>query len=195
MIGEKNTTIIINKPMTTDEEIKIVRGILNGNSRSLRVYYTYFKPKILAYIENKISSKEDAEEILQDVFLSSLDSLRNFTFQASLTTYLFKIVKNKIVDFYRKKKIKRLLFSQIPKLEIFLSKYLTVEENLDKQYKKEVIINALNSLKPKYKKIITLKYIEGKSVIEITHILKKSFQSTQSLLFRARKAFARALNM
>lgn len=179
--------------LTKNQDRLLVKGILSGNEKSLLTFYRYFSPKLLSFIKRQTPTDEDAEEILQDVLLSSLDSLRDFTFRSSLSTFLYAIAKNKIVDFYRKKKIKKIFFSHIPQLEFLLTSLLGPEEVFDQKQLGIKIEKALKNLSPKYRKILTLKYFDGLSVLEITKKLRVSFKSAESMLFRARRAFAREL--
>lgn len=181
--------------LTKNQERNLVKKILQGDERSLFLYYRYFSPKLLAFIKRKTRFEEDAEEILQDVLLSSLDSLRDFTFKSSLSTFLHAIAKNKIVDFYRKKRLKKILFSQIPQLEALFSTFLGPEDDLEQKQARINFEKALRSLSPKYQKILTLKYFDGKTVVQITREFKVSFKSAESMLFRARQAFAKALQV
>ena len=50
-----------------------------------------------------ISSKEDAEDLVQDVFISAFENYEKFQWNSSVKTWLISILKNKISDFYRKK--------------------------------------------------------------------------------------------
>lgn len=180
------------KALSYKDERMLVEGILKGREKSLRVYYQTFTPRIFAYIKNRTDTEEDAEEILQDVLLSSIDALRDFSYKSKLSTFLFSIAKNKVIDYYRKKKIKKIFFSESPKLESLLVTLLGPEEIFDNKQRKIDIETVFSRLPDAYQKIIKLKYVDGKSIIEITKELKVSFKSAESMLFRARKAFVRA---
>ena len=66
--------------------------------------YKEFSPKILRYLENRLP-KNEVSEILNDVFFDAIDEIATLKKQANLQAWLYKIAHNKIVDFYRKKKI------------------------------------------------------------------------------------------
>lgn len=180
------------KMLKKDQEYFLIKGILAGNEKSLLVFYRYFAPRLFFFIKRQTLSTEDAEEILQDVLLSSIDSLRDFTFKSSLSTFLHAIAKHKIIDYYRRRKIKKVLFSQLPQLEQFLTTVLGPEELFEEDQLRTKIDKVLKKLKPKYRRILILKYLEGFSVLEITKKLEISFKSAESMLFRARRAFAKA---
>lgn len=171
---------------------ELVDKLLKGNEKALRVYYSSFKPKLTSFIVNKIANYEDAEEILQDVFIQSLDAFRNFTFKSSVLTFLYSIANHKIIDFYRKKKIKEIVFSKLPDdITPLVSKLLGPEEEFQAAEVKQQIKQVLRRIKPVYSTIIKLKYIEGLSVKEIAKKTLMSAKSVESNLFRARSSFAR----
>src|SRR5260221_261224 len=95
----------------------LVERILNGDHTAVITFYQEYSPKILRYLNQKLSH-DDAEEIMQDVFLDALDELSLFRSESSIQTWLYTIAHNKLVDFYRKKKIKLLFLSQLPFLQI-----------------------------------------------------------------------------
>lgn len=50
-----------------------------------------------------LSNKQDAEDLVQDVFLAAYESYTSFKGESTILTWLNKILKNKVADFYRKK--------------------------------------------------------------------------------------------
>ncbi len=172
-------------------EKKLISKILKGNKRAKKKFYQYYKPRLVKYIQIKTPNKQDAEEILQDTFMSAFLSLPNFKQDSSLYTWLCSIARHEIADFYRKKKIKTIVFSRLPFLENLFSEALGPELKYKEKKIKEKISDSFGSLKKEYVQILKLKYIHNKSVKEIAKILGKSFKATESLLYRARKAFQR----
>jgi len=173
------------------EEKKLINRILKGDKFALYFFYQTYHSKLLSFIKKRVKDKSDAEELLQDVFLSGLESLRDFSQKSSLYTYLCAIAKYKIIDYYRKKKITQLFFSHFPALAKLVSKVLSPDDKLIEKELKSEIFQTLKKLKPIYQKIILLKYQEEKTIAQIAKILKISLKSTESLLFRARKKFAK----
>ncbi|MBI2029282.1 RNA polymerase sigma factor [Candidatus Gottesmanbacteria bacterium] len=179
------------KAFSLKDEKELILGILQGDEKFLRIFYHLYTPRLFTFIKNRTATIEDAEEILQDSLLSSIDALRDFSYKSKLSTFLFSIAKNKVIDYYRKKKIKKIFFSQSPRLESLLITLLGPEEILANKQKKIDIDRVFSLLPVSYRRIITLKYVDDKSIIEITKELKLSFKSAESMLFRARKAFVK----
>ena len=170
-------------------EKQLVAGILSGDEPSLRYFYKTHASKLLAFVKQRLGDEKDVEEIVQDTFLASLDALRDFTFKCSLSTFLCSIAKRKVVDFYRRKKLKRVLFSQFPQIESLLSLLTTPEDKLDEKLLVEKIERTFSKLPSRYKQILKLKYVDGLTVDEVARELSMSFKGIESSLFRARKAF------
>jgi RNA polymerase sigma-70 factor (ECF subfamily) len=94
-----------------------------------------------------------------------------------------------VVDFYRRKKLKHVLFSQMPQLETLVSPLLGPEEELDAALIRDKIHVVLAQLLPIHRQVLVLKYLDHVSVADIASKLSISFKSAESRLFRARKAF------
>jgi RNA polymerase sigma-70 factor (ECF subfamily) len=172
-----------------DKDRDLIQGILTSDEKSLRQFYITYKPRLFAYIKRKIGRDEDAEEILQDTLMAVIEALRDFAYQSSLYTFICSIANHKVIDFYRKKKIKNILFSQLPEIEPLLSTLCGPEEKLNEELLKAKIKETFAKISPRYHRILSLKYIYGYSVAEIAQKLSISFKSAESQLFRARKAF------
>lgn len=167
----------------------ILEKILSGDKQAVVEFYHEFSPKILSYLKNKLPREEDAQEVLQDVFFEALDSLPLFAGKSSLSTWLFGIAHHKTVDFYRKRKIKSVLLSQLPFLQIFAQEITQPEFQYEKNRVRDKFEATLHQLSYKYQTILHMHYELGMSVKEIAIELDMSFKATESLLFRARKQF------
>ena len=174
---------------TASSDDLLIHQILGRDRRALLVFYRRFAPKLSRFIAGKVGSPPDAEEILQDTLYAFLEAIRDFEGKSNIQTFLFAICQHKVIDFYRRKKIKHAVFSQMPQLEALISPLVSPEEELDVTLVKEKIHTVLGRILPRYRQILVLKYIEGHSVAQIAEKLTLTFKSVESQLFRARKAF------
>lgn len=60
--------------------------------------------RLLNYISKQIGSREDAEDILQEVFYQLLKGFSDIRSTERMTSWLFTVARNKITDYFRKKK-------------------------------------------------------------------------------------------
>lgn len=63
--------------------------------------YNQFHSELLAYVRSKIRSREDAEDILQNVFIKIASHLDKLTAEVKLKNWIFTITRNAIIDYYR----------------------------------------------------------------------------------------------
>lgn len=171
---------------------EIIDRILQGDSNAVMQFYNINSPRLLRYLQRKLPGKEDAEEMLNDIFFAAIDELPLFRKKSNINTWLFKIARNKIADFYRKRKIKSVLLSQAPFLEIIANEISQPEFQFEKNKIRDKIEKAFNSISIQYQKILHLHYEERIPVKELAVILNLSFKATESMLFRARICFRQA---
>jgi RNA polymerase sigma-70 factor, ECF subfamily len=65
------------------------------------VIYKQFHQQLLEYVRSKIRSKEDAEDILQNVFIKISSNVDKIHEEVKLKNWIFKITRNAIIDYYR----------------------------------------------------------------------------------------------
>lgn len=167
----------------------LVQRIISGDSQAVTEFYKNYSPGILNYLTRRLPKEEDAQEILNDVFLDAIDSLSILKKDNNLQAWLYKIAHHKTVDYYRKRKIKSLLLSQIPYLEIVDSEVHQPEFQFEKDKIKNRIESAFKDLPDLYRKVLRLRYEDEIPVKKIALMLKLSFKAAESLIFRARQSF------
>ena len=172
-----------------EEEKVLVRRIIHRDEKALLLLYKKYQKTIHYYIYRELKDYHVAEEITQDVFLDFIEALRDFHFQSSIKTFLFAIARNKTIDFIRKKKLKKILFSALPAYFVEGLKTIFIDEEIEKKELSEKIRQTLEMLPNDYRLVLRLKYMDGEKVDSIAEKLVLGFKATESLLFRARKAF------
>ncbi len=170
----------------------LVRRILSGENQAVVLFYNEYSPKIRKYLQYRMPRTEDIEAFTNDIFLEVIDSLPLFQEKCSLLSWLYKIAHNKIVDFYRKKKIKSVLLSQIPFLEVVAHEVYEPEFQYEKNKIRDKIEQTLREMSHTYRRILRLHYEEQKPVKQIALELDLSYKAAESLLFRARQQFKKA---
>lgn len=175
--------------MLAQKDREILQKILQKDEKVLYEFYQEHKKPLLQFITKHLNDSDAAEEVLQDTFLGFIESLRDFRGQSSLKTFLYSIAKNKVVDKLRKKKLKQIFFSHVPSFFVESFAAVFLDEELDRKHLTKKIEGVFGKLPNDYAEVLRLKYREGYKVAEIAKRIKLSFKATESLLFRARKAF------
>jgi RNA polymerase sigma-70 factor (ECF subfamily) len=180
--------------MVKINEVEIVQRMIKKDEKALRIFYNQYYKQVFNFVYQKTKKYHLTEELTQDTFIDFLDALRDFRYQSSLKTFLFSIAKNKTIDFMRKKKIKTLIFSMLPSYVVEGLKVVLMDEEIEKKELTKKIAHVFEKLPNDYRKILRQKYIEEIKVDQIAVDFKLGFKATESLLFRARRAFVKIFN-
>ncbi len=171
---------------------RIVAEVLSGKKGAATRFYKQFAPRVRAYLIRKMPSIEDAEDVLQETFLSAFDSLPLYQGKSSLVTWIISIANHEVADFYRKRYIRQAVEKTTPLFDNLVSEVLSPEFILEKKKMERKFMRAYRSLSMQHQDVLSLRYELSMNVKEIALRMKMSFKATESLLFRARVAFREA---
>lgn len=154
-----------------------------------------YELRLLGYVKKiSQSDQEEAEDILQEAFIKIWKNLNGYDPLLTLESWLFRIVHNETISFWRKKtsfgKDRTVAIDDDRLMEMFAEDQ-TSETNRDLTFK--VIENVLPMLKQEYREVLVLKFLEDKSYEEISDILKIPEGTVATRINRAKKSF-RALS-
>lgn len=178
--------------MTYRDEYELLTRLLEKDEHALRNFVMQYSPGVQRFIGRQIKDRQEVEELVQDVFMDFIEGVRSFRGESSIKTYLISIARNKVVDYIRKKKLKMLAFSAFPPYVVEGFQKVFLDDELDKKELQQRIHNTLTQLPNDYQIILRLKYMENRKMKEIADILSMKFKAAESLLMRARRAFAAA---
>ncbi len=143
----------------------------------------------LSYLQNI----EEAEEVMQDVFLKVYEKHDSFRGNSSLKTWIYRITINKNLDFIKaKKRAKRFGFLAVINGDSKNQEQPLVNFNhpgveLEDKEAMHLLFQKINTLPHKQKTALILKYIDGFSQKEIAKTMELSEKAVESLLSRAKR--------
>jgi RNA polymerase sigma-70 factor (ECF subfamily) len=170
-------------------ESQLISRILSGNKEAIENFCHQYKDPLFIFVSKRVKNDADAEDITQETLVSALNALPNFNYNSKLFSWLCGIAKHEIADYYRKRKLKTVLFSKMPFLQDWADEALGPQGKYLKDELKEEIKYVLENLSEGYSKILRLKYIEGLSMKAIAKKLSITAKAVESRLYRARKKF------
>ena len=176
----------------TDEQIVVLT--LKNQDYYLCLMKRY-EVKLLNYIL-KISniSREDGEDILQEVFVKAYQNLNDFDLNFKFSNWIYSIAHNATISAFRKKKVRPQTVSWEDKdLNNILESTLDVENTSLQKLTYKQILKIINRLPLKYKDVLILKFMEGKDYREISDILHKPMGTIATLINRAKKSLKQEL--
>jgi RNA polymerase sigma-70 factor (ECF subfamily) len=149
-----------------------------------QVYVCYFT-RLHRFAKEYVMSDEDAENIVQDVFMLLWEKRRVLDVQISLTAYLFSLVKNKCIDHLRRKVIaeeyKQELNAKLSSLEE-INRAFSSDEDIER-----FINEAINKLPERCREIFIMSRVEGKKYQQIADELNISVNTVENQMSIALK--------
>src|ERR1017187_7153624 len=92
------------------EEAALVKRVQARDEIAFREIVERYQAKVFSIIYGILRNRNDAEDISQQVFAKIYFSIKNFNFQSSLLTWIYKITVNECYDYLRKKRVRKLVY-------------------------------------------------------------------------------------
>lgn len=163
-----------------------------------KIYSIYF-PKLVRFAREFVVSIEDAENIIQDIFIYLWEHQDVLSTVSNLNAFLFVLVKNRCIDFIRQKKLKERCREELgtladKELQLKLYALQQFDENAFSVGDIELILsNAINSLPEKCREVFVLSRMEGLKYREIAERLNISTKTVENHIIAALKKLRIAL--
>ncbi len=173
----------------TDEEL-VAMALKNPDSYGFLVQR--YEEKLLRYIMRiSRSTKEDCEDILQDVFLSAYKNLNDFDQDLKFSSWIYRITHNKVISHFRKvtARPKTTTYEGDSNLLNILASDEDLVRNLERKYTAVEVKDVLDRLDERYREVLVLKFLEEKDYKEISDILEKPMGTVATLISRAKQQF------
>ena len=149
------------------------------------------RKRLFDFIRRRVRTNEDAEDIMEDVFYQLLSSYSVTEPIEKMTSWLFTVARNKVIDWYRKKRPDSLPRDiEDPSMPLNLEDILyDPTQNPDRVYARSLVwtelAEALDELPEEQKQVFVMHELEGKSFKEIAEI---TGEPQNTLLSRKRYA-------
>ncbi|TAL68283.1 MAG: sigma-70 family RNA polymerase sigma factor [Bacteroidetes bacterium] len=166
-----------------------IQKILKGDTNAYVMLVNKYKQMVFSISMRVLRNKEDAEESAQDTFLKAYSYLNEYNGKASFSTWLYRIGYTSAISKLRKRKTSI-------RTEPIDDDYLENEEPamvndslnaLETEEQRKYIDMALNMMDENECLLLTLFYLDGMSVAEISEMTGLSHSNIKIILFRSRK--------
>jgi RNA polymerase sigma factor (sigma-70 family) len=143
-------------------------------TRRLDQTFRQERNKLLAFIKSRISSIEDAEDILQEVFFQAARATNVTEPIENLAAWLYRAARNRIVDWYRKKRFRTVPLSgsdEDTSLEDLLSDSgINIENDFLRTLAADALVECLGELPKPQREVFIMQEIEGRKFREIAEL-------------------------
>jgi RNA polymerase sigma-70 factor (ECF subfamily) len=176
----------------------LVKRMLAGDGDAFEEFFADHFPGLYRFALMRVANDPYvADEVVQITLRTAIDRLETFRGEATLLTWLCRICRNEIADYYRRTRRRPLhveFAEEIPEIRAALEQLSAAEPPSPeaKLRRKEIarwVRVTLDSLPARYGRALEWKYVHGMSVKEIGARLDLSPKAAESLLTRSRQAF------
>lgn len=169
---------------------KELRDILKNNSRDIvefTLVYNRNKVKLFNYVLRMVSDRMLAEDIAQSTFIKLFENMGRIRNKNSMVYWIFTTARNEIYTYYRGKKVKVDQFNVQDSEEIDLAGNENLEEIIETNELKDVVISELDKLPVEQKEVFVLKEYGGFSYKEIGAMMNTNENLVKSRLHKTRQ--------
>ena len=178
------------EPYVRDEKT-LAEGLKRRDPEAWAALYEECFPRIYRYIVLRVRNQTEAEDMAEQVFLKALESGPSFTWRgAPIVSWLFRIARNLVIDYWRGDKSKRTL----PLDEYIVSDMVGPETAAERNSDIRQMIQAVSQLTRSQRDVIELRFAGGLSTADVAKILGKSQGAVKVLQHNALVALRKRLS-
>ena len=176
------------------QDFLLVEKAKKGDQQAYAELLGRYRDSIFFMLLKMVNNSSDAEDLTIEAFGKAFKNIQQYTPNFAFSTWLFKIATNNCIDFIRRKRGNLISLDQsfhdddssTPSANI-QSDTPDPETNLINQQKIKLMRDVVNKLKPRYRKLVELRYFNEYSYEEISLELDLPIGTVKAQLFRARE--------
>ena len=152
-----------------------------GEQAAFGQIYDHFFKKIYTFIYYRVGHKEVAEDLAEDVFLKAFGKIAGMNKDGSLEAWLYQIARNRVIDYYREKK----LTVALEEVENTLEYETNVIDIVNLERQQIIFLKLLKELGAEQQAVLKMKFLEDLSNGEIAELLNKNEGAIRVIQHRA----------
>jgi RNA polymerase sigma-70 factor (ECF subfamily) len=175
----------------------ILRATEDSDQKAYAELMERYRDSIFHLCRKMVFNDDDADDLTIETFGKAFQRLKQYTPAFAFSTWLFKIASNHCIDFIRKKRINALSLDKGIATEDGGNIQFTVKDDapdpieaLEKKQRVEKMRLVVSELKPRYRRLVELRYFEEYSYDEIALELDLPLGTVKAQLYRARDILA-----
>jgi RNA polymerase sigma-70 factor, ECF subfamily len=166
-------------------EAELVARLKAGDEIAAHEFFDRYAARIRRFIASSLAGDAaEADDLLQETFIALAESIPFFRGDSSIFTFACAIAHRKVLSFVRTNARRARLMREAP---------IDEHDAAGETAPSRDFTRALAQLRPEYREVLMLKYVEEIAVAEIARILRLGEHAVESRLARARKALRKSL--
>ena len=155
----------------------LVRAAQAGDARAFGELYERYRQPLYRYCLARSESPHEAEDLVSDVFLKAMESLARYRDQGlPFIAFLYRVARNAAIDRSRRAK-----GSSLFEMTVEPRSTMDVEGDAARSLEMDAILGAMRKIKPEYREVILLRFVEGYSAADVAKLLDKAEKAVWNL--------------
>ena len=185
--------INLNLSEKAQHDVILVKRAVEGDQKAFADLLSRYRDAIYFMLLKMVTNTDDAEDLTIEAFGKAFKNIHQYTPNFAFSTWLFKIATNNCIDFIRKRRggptvsIEKANENQEMVPIHIHSDEPDPEETLIIQQKVRLMRDVVQKLKPRYRKLVEMRYFDELSYEEIAEELELPIGTVKAQLFRARE--------
>lgn len=165
----------------------VLRAAAQGDTEAFEQIYRTYSSFVFNVAFRMVEAREDAEEVVQEVFLIVHNKLKSFMFRSSLKTWVYRITVNCAINFLNKRNRDHKGRVEFDEDFGYSAGPSDLEKSLESQDVEHKVRQLLTLLNPDERACVVLRNVEGLSYEQIAQSLKVNINTVRTRLKRARE--------
>src|SRR5277367_5058991 len=167
---------------------KLITLTRSGQSAAFEVLCSRYQSRLLSFCRHMLSSREDAEDVLQEVFTAAFNAILADEREINVRPWLYRIARNRSLNHMR-----RASAVGVDSMDIhFAEGGISTGEKVLRRESFRQLISDVQQLPETQRTALLLREIDALSYDQIAHAMETTVPSVKSLLVRARISLAEA---
>ena len=172
---------------SNQQENDLIKRCQSGDQQAMEQIVRQYQNQVYNIAYGMLRNSEDAQDIMQEVFLRVWDKIRQFQFKSRFSTWLYRIVKNLSINEKNRQRRRQTSPMEMDDSQAWVPiDTMTPEKEALLVEKQELMKVALAQLKKDYRTILVLREMETLSYEELSEVLGCSLGRVKSRLHEAR---------
>jgi RNA polymerase sigma factor (sigma-70 family) len=164
---------------------RLIALVRRGREDAFDVLVDRYRPRLLAFCRNMMRSSEDAEDVIQEVFVNAYRAMCADERPIQAKAWLYRIARNRCLN-----ELRRNVPAPVESMDVFETNEPTAVEAVERREHIEEIVTDVKRLPEQQRAALLLREMEGLPYQQIAHVLETTVPSVKSLLVRARVGLA-----
>jgi RNA polymerase sigma factor (sigma-70 family) len=164
---------------------KLIALVRRGRHDAFDVLVDRYRPRLLSFCRNMMRSSEDAEDVLQEVFVNAYRAIQADGRPIIAKPWLYRIARNRCLN-----ELRRNTAAGVESMDVFEAVAPSTSETVERREHIGEIVVDVKRLPEQQRAALLLREMEGLPYQQIADVLDTSVPSVKSLLVRARMGLA-----